>query len=147
MLSVSSAKTKVAVVQHVDKKTDVSSTEFSHSTTASSIVATPVTPARSIVNMLQGLKKYSWTSTWAKQKITKFIVKDLRPYRIVESKEFSDVIKELDPRYTLPSRKQFAEVFVPEMYNSVRADVIAKISFANQVSKTSIYIYMKKFNN
>ncbi|XP_069107328.1 E3 SUMO-protein ligase ZBED1-like [Argopecten irradians] len=52
-------------------------------------VATPVTPARPIVNILVAAKKYQSTSTRAKlitHKMAKFIVKDLSPYRIAESR-------------------------------------------------------------
>ncbi|XP_069109092.1 E3 SUMO-protein ligase ZBED1-like [Argopecten irradians] len=86
-------------------------------------VATPVTPARPIVNMLVAAKKYQSTSTRAKlitHKMAKYIVKDLSPYRIVESKEFVDVIKELDPRYTLPSRKKFV---VPECTEDIIPEI------------------------
>lgn len=82
------------------------------------------------------LHKYSAKSPKAvniTNKIARFIVKDLRPYRIVDSPEFRDVVKTLNPQYNMPSRKQFSETVVPKLYNEVKADVKAKLGTASQV--------------
>ncbi len=70
-------------------------------------------------------------------KIARFIIKDLRPYRIVESVEFKEMIKALDPRYKVPSRKQFSEEIIPSMYRKVAGDVKEEIQKAEQVAITT----------
>ena len=89
-----------------------------------------------ISNMFKKTIKYNPKSAKARaitEKMARFIVKDLRPYRIVESKEFKDVVQALDPQYSLPSRKQFAEVVVPQLYNEVKDDVKRSLVKASQV--------------
>ncbi|XP_048730602.2 E3 SUMO-protein ligase ZBED1-like [Ostrea edulis] len=71
------------------------------------------------------------------QKIAKFLVKDLRPYRMVDSPEFRDIINALNPRYQVPSRKQFSEAIIPKMYNAVKENVLKTLSSATQVAITS----------
>jgi hypothetical protein len=68
------------------------------------------------------------------QKIAKFLVKDLRPYRMVDSPEFRDIVNTLDPRYNVPSRKQFSEVIIPQMYCTVKETVLKALSSTTQVS-------------
>ncbi|KAK3092690.1 hypothetical protein FSP39_005910, partial [Pinctada imbricata] len=52
--------------------------------------------------------------------IARLIIKDLRPYSMVEGLEFVKLIKLLDPRYSIPRRKQFAEDIIPHLYQEER---------------------------
>ena len=49
-------------------------------------------------------------------KIAPFIIKDLRPYRMVDSQEFRDLLQCMDSRYQVPSRKSFSEVIESSDY-------------------------------
>ncbi|KAJ8303649.1 hypothetical protein KUTeg_018759 [Tegillarca granosa] len=86
------------------------------------------------------MAKYGANSLRAKtitNSIANFIIKDLRPYRIVESKEFKDMLKTLDSRYTVPGRKTFSYKIIPDKYREVKQEVIASLSKAEQVALTS----------
>ena len=69
--------------------------------------------------------------------IARFIAKDLRPYSVVESGGFRDMIKTIEPRYKIPSRQHFAETCVPEMYNKLKNEVKQELSQAERVAITT----------
>lgn len=71
--------------------------------------------------------------------IATFIAKDLRPYSIVESQEFMALIKTLDPRYTVLSRKHFSDQIIPTMYNRVKNDFQRSLMQAEQVKLSFTY--------
>lgn len=62
--------------------------------------------------------------------ITRFIVKDMRPYSVVENGFFWDMIKTLEPRYNIPSRQHFTDKCVPELYNKVKNEVKEQLTNA-----------------
>ena len=104
------------------------------SSAKSSIGQAPA-PTRPIHEMFQ--QKYSSSSPKATEltsKIARYIVKDLRPFRLVESSEFRDILKSLDPRYQVPSRKQFSEVIIPSMYTNAVFQLREKMKGIQQVS-------------
>ncbi|XP_065326764.1 E3 SUMO-protein ligase ZBED1-like [Pelmatolapia mariae] len=70
------------------------------------------------------------------QSITYFICKDLRPYNIVENEGFSYMIKTLEPRYVIPSRRFFADTAVPNLYIDVKRKVEESLSTAERVALT-----------
>lgn len=51
--------------------------------------------------------------------VTRFIVKDLRPYSVVENEGFQDTIKTLEI-CTIPSWQHFTDKCVPQLYNKVK---------------------------
>lgn len=69
--------------------------------------------------------------------IAHFIAKDLRPYSVVESGGFRDMIKTIEPTYKIPSRQHFAEKCVPEMYNKLKNEVKQELSQAERVAITT----------
>ncbi|XP_046332731.2 E3 SUMO-protein ligase ZBED1-like [Haliotis rufescens] len=71
------------------------------------------------------------------EKVARFIIKGLRPYSVVDSPEFRDLIQCLDPRYKLPSRTTFAERIIPDMYKDAKQRVAEKLSEAEQVALTT----------
>ena len=84
---------------------------------------------------------YTRGSTRAKaitDKIARFIVKDLRPFRIVESTEFRGLVHCLDPRYKVPNRKQFSEITIPQMYAETKQKVKADLAKAELVSNGTV---------
>ena len=84
---------------------------------------------------------YTRGSTRAKaitDKIARFIVKDLQPFRIVESTEFRGLVHCLDPRYKVPNRKQFSEITIPQMYAETKQKVKADLAKAELVSNGTV---------
>ena len=100
-------------VQHAGKST-------ARSTVVSVTASTSMLKQASLFESMRQSKPYSSNSEKAQnvtQKIATFIVKDMRPYSLVDSKAFRDMIKALDPRYQVPSRNEFTEIIIPEMYS------------------------------
>ena len=109
------------------------------SSAKSSIGQAPA-PTRPLHEMFQ--QKYSSSSPKATEitsKIARYIVKDLRPFRLVESSEFRGILKSLDPRYQVPSRKPFSGVIIPPTYkNAILA--IEKENERDPTNKLKSYI-------
>lgn len=55
--------------------------------------------------------------------ITTFICKDMAPIYTVEKKGFRELVKTLDPKYIMPSRKHFSDIELPRLYGECRAKV------------------------
>lgn len=55
--------------------------------------------------------------------ILHYICKGMTPVYAVEKGSFRDLVKVLDPRYVMPSRKHFSKVELPRLYNECRAEV------------------------
>ncbi|XDV25933.1 hypothetical protein PO909_029757 [Leuciscus waleckii] len=55
--------------------------------------------------------------------ITNHIAKDMVPLNTVEKEGFKQMIKTLDPRYEMPSRKYFSQVAIPNLYQKHRAKI------------------------
>ena len=75
------------------------------------------------------------------EKIAKFLVKDLRPYSMVDCPFFRQMVHALDPRYKVPGRKQFSEVIIPAAYDRVKEDLQAMLRRAVQVCFYFIFIF------
>lgn len=70
--------------------------------------------------------QYEKTSQRHKQitgAISRYICKGMAPVYIVEKDSFRDLVRTLDPRYVMPSRKHFSKVELPGLYASCRAEV------------------------
>ena len=59
--------------------------------------------------------------------VAKYIAKDMVPIYTVEKPGFIDMLKVIDPRYVLPSRKYFAEVALPRLYNGTREKIAREL--------------------
>ena len=84
--------------------------------------------------------KYSFNSYQSK-KITKaigiFLVKDMRPYSLVENAGFINLVKTLDSRYQIPSRTYFSETLIPDLYNAEKGALMKDISSASSIALTT----------
>ncbi|GFT17962.1 t-complex protein 1 subunit delta [Trichonephila clavipes] len=60
------------------------------------------------------------TSKRTTDSVTKFLVCTMQPYNLVDRKEFINMVKVLNPCYSLPGRKHFTATAVPKLYNEVR---------------------------
>ena len=65
-----------------------------------------------------------------------FIAKDLRPYSIVMSAGFRQLVKTLEPRYKIPSRQTVADTVVPALYRETKAQVMNSMREACRVAVT-----------
>ena len=82
--------------------------------------------------------KYPPSSPRAKaitDQIARFLVKDLRPFSLVDSPHFRSLLATLDERYQSPSRNYFSETAIPVMYGEVKAQVLADLRKVEQVSR------------
>lgn len=59
-----------------------------------------------------------------------FIAKDMQPISAVEGVGFERLLKVLEPRYEIPSRKTFTERVLPTLYVKVRESVAAVVASA-----------------
>ena len=69
-------------------------------------------------------------------KIALWIAHDMIPFRMVDSPYLRDVIESLNPRYQVPSRKQFSETSIPGMYEVEKRKVQASLKEAEQVMQS-----------
>ena len=69
--------------------------------------------------------------------IGKFIAADMRPYSIVESEGFKQMISTLELKYKLPSRTYFSDNVIPELYKETHATVLNELKAASMVSLTT----------
>lgn len=69
--------------------------------------------------------------------VAMYIAKDMVPIYTVEKPGFINMIKVLDPRYVLPSRKFFSDVALPNLYNSTRQRVAKELQEVSFYSATT----------
>lgn len=68
------------------------------------------------------------------------------PFTLVEREGFSNLMKHLVPRYSLPSRTYFSRTLMPEIYKEIRTQVEVKLSTAKYISFTTD-IWTSSVNN
>ncbi|XP_028654663.2 E3 SUMO-protein ligase ZBED1-like [Erpetoichthys calabaricus] len=68
------------------------------------------------------------------QSIACFISKDLRPYSVVENEGFRYMLKTVEPRYAIPSRRLFAEKAIPLLYEETKKKVAEALKKATRVA-------------
>ena len=59
------------------------------------------------------------------------------PLRLVESEAFQAFVRELDPRYKLPTRQALSSKLIPDKYDTISSEVKDEISKADTVSITT----------
>lgn len=69
--------------------------------------------------------------------VAMYIAKDMVPIYTVEKPGFIHLLKVLDPRYVLPSRKYFSDVALPQLYNSTRQRIAAELDGVSFYSATT----------
>ena len=75
---------------------------------------------------------------WA---VTKFIIRDLQPLSVVDDVGFTDLVRELDPRYVLPSRRHLRDVLVTQTYEKTvenLSQILKNIKYVHSLSFISI---------
>ena len=66
-----------------------------------------------------------------------FIVKDLRPFSVVENEGFKNLIHVLEERYKIPSRQFFRDRSLGELYDRVKEKVKTSLTAAEAVALTT----------
>jgi len=87
-------------------------------------------------------KRKTWAidsaeATRVHEAIGRMIAIDVQPYSLVDDAGFKGVVRALEPRYFLPSRKYFSTKVIPEMYDATRARVQSEVDHAKSVCLTA----------
>ena len=64
-------------------------------------------------------KKYSVSSTrqcMLQKCVAEFLIENLVPFNVVESNSFLNLMKQLDPKFNVGTRKTYSDVILPKMY-------------------------------
>ena len=69
------------------------------------------------------------------QKIVEMMALDFQPLSIVDDKGFSFLVKLLEPRYVLPSRRYMSDNVLPQVYNGIEKEVRAELNCPISVSE------------
>ena len=69
--------------------------------------------------------------------ILQFIVKDLRPFSVVQNSGFQNILHVLEPRYTIPSRQHFSDKALPELYEKKKTELKSNLAEAVAVALTT----------
>ncbi|XP_057216122.1 E3 SUMO-protein ligase ZBED1-like [Triplophysa rosa] len=59
--------------------------------------------------------------------VTFYLAKDMIPIKTVENEGFKRLLKVVDPRYEIPSRKYFSSTAIPQLYSECRSKMQNKI--------------------
>ena len=86
------------------------------------------------------IEKYSVNSAKRKvlnRKLAIFIAKDMRPICVVRNKGFRDFVKELDPRYTLPTTATLQKELLPNIFSEVMTTLTSDLKSVIYVTVTT----------
>ena len=78
------------------------------------------------------------------KRIVEMIAVDSQPFSIVEDHAFSNLLKTIEPRYLLTSRKFFTENILPRIHAGVKSEVhsllssVSFFSFTTDIWNTSV---------
>ena len=82
-------------------------------------------------------KKGSKRSQEITNTITEFTAKEMMPVNVVERPGFKNLLRKLDNRYQLPSRKYFSKAAIPAMYADHRGKIAESLKCAEYYSITT----------
>jgi len=69
--------------------------------------------------------------------LVQLVCREGLPLRLVETESFKAFIRELDPRYNLPTRQSLSQVLIPTKYDETKAQLQESIDQAQSVSITT----------
>ncbi|KAJ8963867.1 hypothetical protein NQ314_005325 [Rhamnusium bicolor] len=76
-----------------------------------------------------------------KKKIDKLVIemicKDFQPISVVEDIGFKNLIKELEPRYNLPSRRTIGRTLLPDAYSQIKTKLMDILKTTKYVAITT----------
>lgn len=108
----------------------------SPATSASSAPATPSREPRIPQFFHSPLANSSARAKSITDALSFFLCKSIQPYSITANEGFRHLLEVLEPRYSIPDRKVFADRIVPALYEKVKVDVVDSMSRAQRVSIT-----------
>ena len=71
------------------------------------------------------------------QKIAEMMALDFQTYSTVSDTGFTELLKTLEPRYTLPSRRYFTEDVVPGIANNINSKIAEVLKDVTYLSLTT----------
>ena len=71
------------------------------------------------------------------QKIAEMMALDFQPYSVVSDTGFTELLKTLEPRYTLPSRRYFTQDVVPGIANDINSKLAEVLKGVTYLSLTT----------
>ena len=71
------------------------------------------------------------------RKIAEMMALDFQPYSIVSDTGFTELLKTLEPRYTLPSRRYFTEDVVPGIASAISSTLAVLLKDVTYFSLTT----------
>lgn len=86
------------------------------------------------------MRKFQHNDYRAKQideLIAKMICIDFQPISLVDNKGFQELLNHLEPRYTIPSRKTFANKILRDMYTGVSLKIKSELLQAKHIAITT----------
>ncbi|XP_014187161.1 E3 SUMO-protein ligase ZBED1, partial [Haplochromis burtoni] len=69
--------------------------------------------------------------------VTHCLARDMMPIQSVEIEDFKKMLKMLDPRYKLPTKKYFSKVALPALYEEIRTEVSNALSSVEFFASTT----------
>lgn len=69
--------------------------------------------------------------------IGEMLATDIQPYSTVENYGFKRVMKRACPNYSIPSRRYFSDVVVPDIYDNILSELKNNLLLANKISLTT----------
>ena len=93
-----------------------------------------------ILQAMNATQKIPTTSpTWNRftDAVCYFIAKDLQPLDTVDDKGFCHLLRTIEPRYELPSRKALTTKYLPQLFDGVTAKVKKELSSSSSFALTA----------
>ena len=130
------------LTDHLRRKHSKFLKEQSESTSSDAKAATVMQTTHSSQQVLSTMfsAKLPHSSSRAKAisgAILQFIVKDLRPFSVVQNSGFQNLLHVLEPRYTIPSRQHFSDKALPELYEKKKTELKSNLAEAVAVALTT----------
>ncbi|KAM3834008.1 E3 SUMO-protein ligase ZBED1-like [Diretmus argenteus] len=71
------------------------------------------------------------------ESVVRFIAKDMQPFNIVEKPAFRQMLQTFDSQYELPGRTYVSQTAIPQLYNSVKDDILKEVKDVSFYSATT----------
>jgi hypothetical protein len=122
-----------------DKKSSSSSLFLLSQSSISLRVPSATGGQQTLAQCIAGTQQWSYDHPSALKihhAIGQMIAVDLQPYQLVENDGFQQLLKLLEPRYKVPSRKYFSEKVLPELFEQMKVKVMNLMNGCSGISFT-----------
>ncbi|XP_005095893.1 zinc finger BED domain-containing protein 1-like [Aplysia californica] len=69
--------------------------------------------------------------------VAQFVVLDMQPFTVVEDRGFHTLMNAMDPRYSLPSRRELTRTLIPNLYREEYANLQKELNDAEFITLTT----------